>query len=161
MFSFKWSYDYGTIKAIYNGDNWRQLNQCAAAIAHLYESDDNVNIDNWYFNSYVTPIMLVRRVRYKGYTSKSKITICVNDEYFGCSKTTIAQTNKFLDYIGAFFIFGYRYSDIKAALKRLKSSNRNYEYINGKKTPMIIACSDSSMTKAFKTKVGYWSYYSI
>ena len=123
MFSFKWSYDYGKIKAIYNGDNWRQLNQSSAAIAHIIDEDDYIKIDKWYFNSYVTPIMMIKVVKRKSYSARAVITICVNDEYFGCSNTTIAQTNKFLDYVGAFMIFGYRYRDIKDALKKLKTRN--------------------------------------
>ncbi len=160
MFSFKWNYDYGKMKAIYNGV-WHQLNQCSAAIAHTIDEDNNIKVSTWYFNSYVTPIMMIKVIKHKSYNMKATITVCVNEEYFGCSRTTISQTNKFLDYVGAFMIFGYRYSDIKFALNKLISNGKSFEYITDDNSPMIFACKDSNMRKVFKNRAGDWSYYSI
>jgi ribosomal protein S19 len=160
MFSFKWSYDYGKIKAIYNGE-WKQLNQCSAAIAHTVSEDDNVKIDTWFFNSYVTPIMMIESFKFKSYNVKSHIDIRVNKEYFGCSRTTIAQTNKFLDYVGAFMIFGYRYRDIKDALKRLESSDETFEYLTDSNSPTVYACNDETLRTVFKRCVGCWTCHSI
>lgn len=158
MFTFRWNYDYGTVKALYDG-NWRRLNHCSAAIAHVVDEDSTVKIDSFYFNSYVTPIMMIKVVSSpKSYNVKPVITICVNDECFGCSRTTIAQTNKFLDYVDDCKFFPYRYSDIKAAIKRMKDFNSTYEAINGAHSPIVIACSESNMTATFKKQVGNWTY---
>lgn len=159
MFTFKWSYDYGTIKAIYE-DNWKQLGQCSAAIAHVIDEDKNYLIDNFYFNSYVTPIMMISRIRVKRINVES-ITVCVNKDYFGCSNTTIRQTSKFLNYVNAFMILGFDYHDIKATIRTIENSDANFSYISDEKSPMVFECANSAMETMFKKYAGYWTHHSI
>lgn len=116
MFSLYWKSDFNSYKATYH-DGWQRLNSCNAAYYHRvfydeYTNDINHN-DKWYLNSYISPIMLVKRVYTVSDGNVKSLTFMLNEEQWRCSNTTIQHVSKFLNMLDHYFGIGVTYHDLK------------------------------------------------
>ena len=162
MFTMYWKSDYSSYKATYS-DGWQRLNYCNAAFYHRVFYDDCTNdmyhIDKWYLNSYISPIMLVKRVYTVSDGNVKYLTFMLNEEQWRCSNTTIQHVSKFLKMLDHYFGIDVTYHDLKYW------SNKTSDYYW---YPMHVDCYDieasillqtrREMVDLFKAQAPMWQY---
>lgn len=162
MFSLNWESDYRRYEATYD-DGWQRLNYCNAAIYSQVTYDECTyethNIHEWYLNSYVSPIMMVRRIHNVSDGVVTSLTFAINEEQWRCSNTTIKHVSRFLKMLDHYHHIGVTYHDLKYW------SNKSTDYYWH---PMPVNAYDieasilfqtrREMLALFKRECPVWSY---